>query len=139
MDVWIVLSPFLKVPLYVASFGSVGSFLFTLHFRKKLSDQQQSYCDNLCYKSTLIGAIISLVMILSVAGSLGGDLASVIDFLMLQLAIESKSGVGYLTAFSGFAIMVMAHNMKTKAKTVGLFIGSIVVMVPFSGRVLALC
>ena len=132
MDVWIIINPILKTLLYVASFGSVGSFLFTLHFRKKLSDQQQSYCDNLCYKSTLIGAIISLVLILSVAGSLGGDLASVIDFLMLQLAIESKSGVGYLTAFSGFAIMVMAHNMKTKAKTVGLFIGSIVVMFSFS-------
>ena len=132
MDVWIVLNPFLKVPLYVASFGSVGSFLFTLHFGKKLFEQQQSYCDNLCHKSTLIGAIISLLMILSVAGSLGGDLASVIDFLMLRLAMESKSGVGYLTAFSGFSIMLMAHNLKIKAKRVGLFIGSIVVMFSFS-------
>lgn len=132
MDVWIVLNPILKVQLYVASFGSVGSFLFTLHFRKKLYDQQRSYCDNLCYKSTLIGAIISLVMILSVAGSLGGDLASVSDFLMLRLAMESKSGVGYLTAFSGFSIMLMAHNLKIKAKRVGLFIGSIVVIFSFS-------
>ena len=132
MDIWIVLNPFLKVPLYVASFGSVGSFLFTLHFGKKLFEQQQSYCDNLCHKSTLIGAIISLLMILSVAGSLGGDLASVIDFLMLRLAMESKSGVGYLTAFSGFSIMLMAHNLKIKAKRVGLFIGSIVVIFSFS-------
>ena len=132
MDVWIVLNPILKVQLYVASFGSVGSFLFTLHFGKKLFEQQQSYCDNLCHKSTLIGAIISLLMILSVAGSLGGDLASVIDFLMLRLAMESKSGVGYLTAFSGFSIMLMAHNLKIKAKTVGLFIGSIVVIFSFS-------
>ena len=132
MDVWIVLNPILKVQLYVASFGSVGSFLFTLHFGKKLFEQQQSYCDNLCHKSTLIGAIISLLMILSVAGSLGGDLASVIDFLMLRLAMESKSGVGYLTAFSGFSIMLMAHNLKIKAKRVGLFIGSIVVIFSFS-------
>ena len=132
MDVWIIINPILKALLYVASFGSVGSFLFSLHFGKQLSEQQQSYCNYLSHKSTLFGLVITLLMILSVAGNLGGDLASVIDMLMLQLAIESKSGVGYLTAFSGFAIMVMAHNMKTKAKTVGLFFGSIVVMFSFS-------
>ena len=132
MDVWIIVNPILKALLYVASFGSVGSFLFSLHFGKQLSEEQQSYCNYLSHKSTLIGLVITLLMILSVAGNLGGDLASVIDMLMLQLAIESKSGVGYLTAFAGFAVMLISHNLKANANIVGLIIGSIAVLFSFT-------
>jgi putative copper resistance protein D len=132
MDVWIIINPSLKALLYVASFGSVGSFLFSLHFRKQLTEKQQSYCDYLSHKSALIGTVISLLMILSVAGNLGGDLASVIDLLMLQLALESKSGVGYLTAFAGFAVILIAPNLNAKAKRVGLIIGSIAVLFSFT-------
>lgn len=132
MDVWIIVNPILKALLYVASFGSVGSFLFSLHFGKQLSEEQQSYCNYLSHKSTLIGLVITLLMILSVAGNLGGDLASVIDMLMLQLAIESKSGVGYLTAFAGFAVMLISHNLKANANVVGLIIGSIAVLFSFT-------
>ena len=132
MDVWIIVNPILKALLYVASFGSVGSFLFSLHFGKQLSEQQQSYCNYLSHKSTLFGLVITLLMILSVAGNLGGDLASVIDMLMLQLAIESKSGVGYLTAFAGFAVMFISHNLKANANVVGLIIGSIAVLFSFT-------
>ena len=132
MDVWIIINPILKALLYVASFGSVGSFLFSLHFGKQLSEQQQSYCNYLSHKSTLIGLVITLLMILSVAGNLGGDLGSVIDMLMLQLAIESKSGVGYLTAFAGFAVMLISHNLKANANVVGLIIGSVAVLFSFT-------
>ena len=132
MDVWIIVNPILKALLYVASFGSVGSFLFSLHFGKQLSEEQQSYCNYLSHKSTLFGLVITLLMILSVAGNLGGDLASVIDMLMLQLAIESKSGVGYLTAFAGFAVMLISHNLKANANVVGLIIGSIAVLFSFT-------
>ena len=132
MDVWIIINPILKALLYVASFGSVGSFLFSLHFGKQLSEEQQSYCNYLSHKSTLIGSVITLLMVLSVAGNLGGDLASVIDMLMLQLAIESKSGVGYLTAFAGFAVMLISHNLKANANVVGLIIGSIAVLFSFT-------
>lgn len=132
MDVWIIVNPILKALLYVASFGSVGSFLFSLHFGKQLSEEQQSYCNYLSHKSTLIGSVITLLMILSVAGNLGGDLASVIDMLMLQLAIESKSGVSYLTAFAGFAVMLISHNLKANANVVGLIIGSIAVLFSFT-------
>ena len=132
MDVWIIVNPILKALLYVASFGSVGSFLFSLHFGKQLSEEQQSYCNYLSHKSTLIGSVITLLMILSVAGNLGGDLASVIDMLMLQLAIESKSGVSYLTAFAGFAVMLISHNLKANANIVGLIIGSIAVLFSFT-------
>ena len=76
MDVWIIVNPILKVLLYAASFVSVGTVLFSLHFAKHLSVAQRAYCDYLAFKAALVGAVTSLCMIFSVAGNLGGDIVS---------------------------------------------------------------
>ena len=128
MDIWIIFTPILKVLLYIATFGSVGSFLFSLQFGKQLTAEQQTYCNYLTHKSNLIGAVTALLMILSGAGNLGGDLTSVIDLSLLQLAIESKSGVGYSTAFTGFAVMLIAHSLRGNAKRFVLMIGSVAIL-----------
>ena len=128
MDIWIIFIPILKVLLYIATFGSVGSFLFSLQFGKQLTAEQQTYCNYLTHKSNLIGAVTALLMILCGAGNLGGDLTSVIDLSLLQLAIESKSGVGYSTAFTGFAVMLIAHSLSGNAKRFGLMIGSVAIL-----------
>ena len=128
MDIWIIFTPILKVFLYIATFGSVGSFLFSLQIGKQLTMEQQTYCNYLTHKSNLIGAVTALLMILCGAGNLGGDLTSVIDLSLLQLAIESKSGVGYSTAFTGFAVMLIAHSLSGNAKRFGLMIGSVAIL-----------
>ena len=128
MDIWIIFTPILKVLLYIATFGSVGSFLFSLQFGKQLTAEQQTYCNYLTHKSNLIGAVTALLMILCGAGNLGGDLTSVIDLSLLQLAIESKSGVGYSTAFTGFAVMLIAHSLRGNVKRFGLMIGSVAIL-----------
>jgi len=132
MEVWIIFNPILKTTLYVASLGSVGSFLFSLHFRLQLTQEQQLYCVQLSRKSALIGTITSLLLLFSVAGNLGGDFASVIDFLMLQLAIQSKSGISYLTVFAGFFMLLVAHKMKAKAQRKTFLIGSVTVLFSFT-------
>ena len=128
MDLWVLINPILKFILYAAIVGSVGTFLFSLHFTAQLTEQQQSYCYYLSRKSVFIGGITSLLMILSVPGNLGGDLRSLIDPIMLQLAIESNSVTGYLTAVGGFVVMLVAHKLRPKAQKCTLLIGSIAVL-----------
>lgn len=128
MDLWVLINPILKFILYAAIVGSVGTFLFSLHFTAQLTEQQQSYCYYLSRKSVFIGVITSLLMILSVPGNLGGDLRSLIDPLMLQLAIESNTVTGYLTAAGGFVVMLVAHKLRPKAQKCTLLIGSIAVL-----------
>ena len=125
MDIWSIVNPILKAILYIASFGCVGGILFNLQFGKQLTPEQQIYCSYLTHKSTLLGAVTAVLIILSLAGNLGGDLASVIDLLMLQLAIESKAGVGYSTAFAGFVVMLIAKNLSANSKVFWSIIYSI--------------
>ena len=132
MDVWSIFNPFLKVILYIACFGCVGGVLFNLQFGKQLIPEQKNYCSYLTHKSTLLGAVTAVLIILSLAGNLGGDLASVIDPLMLQLAIESKAGVGYSTAFAGFVVMLIAKNLSANSKVFWSIIGSIAILFSFT-------
>ena len=132
MEVWIIFNPLLKTVLYLASLGSVGSFLFSLHFRLQLTQEQNLYCVQLSRKSAFFGTITSVLLLFSVAGNLGGDFISLIDFLMLQLAIQSKSGISYLTVFAGFVMMQIATKMPKKAQKGTFFIGSVAVLFSFT-------
>ena len=132
MDVWIIINPILKFLFYAASFVSLGAVLFSLHFTKFLTVEQKAYCNNLAFKTAPIGSAVSLLMFFSVAGNLGGDIASVIEPLMLRLAIESKSGIGFLTAFIGFMGLFMAHRLRGHAIRVGLLVSSAVVLLSFT-------
>ena len=131
MDVWIIINPILRVFFYAASFVSIGAVLFSLHFKKFLTVEQKAYCDKLAFKTAPIGSVVSLLMFFSIAGNLGGDIASVIEPLMLRLAIESKSGIGFLTAFIGFMGLFMAHRLRGHAIRVGLLVSSAVVLFSF--------
>ena len=84
------------------------SKLFSFKFRKQLISERRTYCRNLIHKSSLLGAVTAVLIILSLAGNLGGNLASVIDPLMLRLSIETKTGVSYFTAFAGFVFILIA-------------------------------
>ena len=132
MEVWIIFNPLLKLALYLASLGSVGSFLFSLHFRLQLTQEQNLYCLQLSWKSALIGTISSVLLLFSIAGNLGGDFASVFDFLMLKLAIQSKSGISYLTVFAGFVMMLLTHKLKETAQKKTFLIGSVTVLFSFT-------
>ena len=132
MDVWIIVNPILKVFLYAASFLSIGTTLFHFHFSKQLTLAQRAYCDHLAFKTALVGSVISLLIFFSVAGNLGGDIASVTEPLMLQLALESKSGIGFLTAFLGFMVMSMAHRLRGYANRFALLVSSAALLLSFS-------
>ena len=62
MDVWIVINPILKVLLYAASFLSVGSFFFSLHFAKHLTVAQNEYCNALAFKAAFVGVVCWLLV-----------------------------------------------------------------------------
>ena len=132
MDVWIVINPILKVLLYAASFLSVGIFLFRLHFAKHLTVAQNEYCNALAFKAASVGVVTTLLMVLSVAGNLGGGIDSVVEPLMLQLALESKSGTGYLTAFLGFTGMLIANRLRGYSNSVGSLVSSATILLSFT-------
>ena len=105
MDVWIVFTPILKVLLYLAGLAVVGTKLFDLHFSKFQTIENMKYCNFLSKKSCLYGLIISVGMIFSIAGNLGGEFLSILDPIILELALTSKAGYAAIFALIGFILI----------------------------------
>ena len=108
MDVWIVFTPILKVLLYLAGLAVVGTKLFDFHFSKFQTIDNVEYCNFLSKKSCLFGLIISVGMIFSIAGNLGGEFLSILDPIILELALTSKAGYAAIFALIGFTLTVIS-------------------------------
>ena len=107
MEIWAIVTPLVKVLLYILSFLAVGTGLFILHFRSFLSQPTLAYCYKLVSKSSLIGFIIAPLLLLMTAGNIGGDLQSAFDPLMINLALSSKAGQSTLVLSFGFLLLLL--------------------------------
>ena len=107
MEIWAIITPLIKVLLYMLSFLAVGTGLFILHFRSLLSQPTFAYCRKLVSKASLIGSIIAPILLLMTAGNIGGDLQSAFDPLMISIALSSKAGQSILVLFFGFLLVLL--------------------------------
>ena len=107
MEIWAIITPLIKVLLYILSFLAVGTGLFILHFRSLLSQPTFAYCCKLVSKASLIGSIIAPPLMLMTAGNIGGDLQSAFDPLMISIALSSKAGQSILVLFFGFLLVLL--------------------------------
>ena len=107
MEIWAIITPLIKVLLYILSFLAVGTGLFILHFRSLLSQPTFAYCCKLVSKASIIGSIIAPLLMLMTAGNIGGDLQSAFDPLMISIALSSKAGQSILVLFFGFFLVLL--------------------------------
>mgnify|MGYP003332769910 FL=1 len=104
MDIWVIIVPLLRMALYVATFGALGTQLFIWHFGGHLSSTGHAYCRQLIANSSIFGVIISVCLWLSVAGNMSGTITGIFDPVMLQLAFEASAGMAALLSLAGFIL-----------------------------------
>ena len=132
MEIWAILAPLVKVLLYVLSFLAVGTGLFIFHFRSFLSQPTLAYCHNLIGKSSLIGSIIAPLLLLMVAGNIGGDLQSALDPLMINIALSSKAGQSVLVLFFGFLLVLLWISLFQNQRPIPGILGFALILSSFS-------
>lgn len=136
MDVWIVFTPVLKVLLYIVGLVVVGTKFFDLHFRKYQTKDNMEHCNSLSQKSCLYGLIISVGMIFSITGNLGGEFLSILDPIILELALTSKGGYAAIFALIGFTLtLISARYELVSLKVLGwLGIGFVLLSFIYTGH-----
>ncbi len=99
MEIWIILNPLIRFILYIAVFGSIGTFIFVLYFRDVLTTSQLSYCTTISQNFTKVGILASFLSILSIPGNMSGDFLGILDIDMISLSFSTltlKSSFFYL-------------------------------------------
>ena len=105
IDVWSFLNPIIRMIFYISVFGSVGTFIYLIHFYHILELEQRSYCFFLIKRSSIIGFIIAFLSFLSIPGNMGGDFKSIIDTQLIELTLETISGRATLLSLLGFILI----------------------------------
>lgn len=132
MDVWNFANPLLRVLLYLASCGAVGTAFFIIHFKKYQNSQGLGYyCQSLMRKSAVMGVLVSLALFFSIAGNIGGNLISAFDALLLQLALETKSGVAVLMGLMGFFLISLTAKTESLMNLLIVLAGSAFIIISF--------
>ena len=131
MEIWDFLNPILRLIFYFASFGTLGTPLFIMHFKKISTSKLLCHCENIILKSALIGVLISLILFLSVAGNIGGDVTSVFDKSSLKLSMTSKAGIATIISLIGFLTVIISRNWHSNWKISVSIIGNILILQSF--------
>ena len=132
MEIWAIITPLIKVLLYILSFLAVGTGLFILHFRSLLSQPTFAYCRKLVRKASLIGSIIAPLLLLMTAGNIGGDLQSAFDPLMINIALSSKAGQSVLVLFFGFVFVLLWISLFQNQRPIPGILGFALILSSFS-------
>tara|TARA_B100000989_G_scaffold290775_1_gene264351 strand:+ start:214 stop:1089 length:876 start_codon:yes stop_codon:yes gene_type:complete len=106
LDVWTILNPILRTVVYILVLATIGSILFQFHFSKFFENDIAVYSNNLIKKFASAGFIVGLIVFLSVAGNLGGDLFSIFDLSLLKLSFETLSGKSAILLIVGFFLII---------------------------------
>ena len=134
MEIWVLLNPAVKLASYALSFFASGAVMFYFHFQKLLTTETKLYCHILIFKLSISGMIISILLFLSVAGNIGGDLGSIINTTMLLLAAQISLGKSALASFLGFTMLLISAsmygilNLFVKTSAAGLILLSFVIV-----------
>ena len=105
LEVWSFLNPIVRMIFYISAFGSVGTYIYLIHFNHLLELKQRSYCFFLIKRSSIIGSIIAFLSFLSIPGNMGGDFTSIIDTQLIELTFKTISGKATLLSLFGFILI----------------------------------
>jgi putative copper resistance protein D len=106
MDIWVLLIPAMRVALYAAVVGVIGTLIFSAHFWKYQSDGSRTYCSELLRKFSVVGVLTSVALFFSVSGNMGGTFMSAFSPELLEIALSSKTGVASILCMGGFLLII---------------------------------
>ena len=121
VDVWSIMAPFAKFAAYMTMFGASGTGLFLLHFGGSLSQATSGYCELILRRSAKGGILAAIFLFATIVGNIGGDIQSIIDPMILELAASSKGGRATFILLAGFiAIFLWGGRLSITMMVIGM-------------------
>lgn len=129
IEIWDVLRPLSKFGLYLAMFLAAGGLIFEVLFRRHVPEQTQRFVGLLVGIAAWAGLVLVGVRLAVAAGSLGGDLASAMDPVLLELVIKSPLGLSSVVAGIGFAMITVINRVKARGEQSARIVAAATVLV----------
>ena len=111
LDIWIILMPLFRWMFYPAMLLAVGGVGFALLMRPWMPADIAQYLRRVTSGAGLAALVLGLAQVPVAAGALGGDLASVVDPVLLTLVLDTPAGLSALVASGGLALLLVIERV----------------------------
>jgi putative copper resistance protein D len=128
MEIWDILQPLIKLCLYLAMFGAAGGLIFEVLFRRRVPDATAIHASRLISIAAWAGLVLVGARLAVAAGSLGGDLASMTDPVLLGLVMKSPLGLSSVVAGIGFAMITVIGRVKARGEQAARIVAAATVL-----------
>ena len=109
---------------YLVALISIGTILFNFHFEKYLDNDIKYYCYKILKSNSASGILLSILVFFSIAGNLGGDIASIFSADLISLSLETLQSKSVLLLFIGFILLYFSTTNLNKYFNRILFVPS---------------
>ena len=131
LDLWTLINPISRLIIYGTALISIGTVLFSFHFKKYFKDNIDNYCNKILKNNAFFGALASIFVFFSIAGNLGGDIESLFELSLVKLSFETLQAKSTSLLFIGFILLYFSTlNKKYLPKTINV-LGIIILLVSF--------
>ena len=131
LDLWTLINPILRLIIYGTALISIGTVLFSFHFKKYFNDNICNYCNKVLKNNSFFGALASIIVFFSIAGNLGGDIESLFELSLIKLSFETLQAKSTSLLFVGFILLYFSTlNQKYLSKTINV-LGTIILLISF--------
>jgi len=127
-EIWDILRPLTKFGLYLAMLGAAGGLIFEVLFRHRVPEATAIHVSRLIAVAAWAGLVLVGVRLAVAAGSLGGDLASMCDPVLVGLVMQSPLGLSSMIAGIGFAMITVIGRVKARGEQAARIVAAATVL-----------
>ena len=108
-DIWIILTPLLRLTFYAALLLAVGGVIFSGVMARHLGRAIRTYTGRVTMRAAFAGLCIAGLQIPAAAGNMAGDIAGMGDPQLIALALETPAGAAAVMAAAGFLLILLVE------------------------------
>ena len=108
-DIWIILTPLLRIAFYAALLLAIGGVIFSGVMARHLGRAIRAYTGRVTLRAAFAGLCIAGLQTPAAAGNMTVDLVGMGDPLLVALVLETPVGAAYLMAAAGFLLILLAE------------------------------
>jgi len=127
-EIWDFLQPASKFCLYLAMFVAAGGLIFEVLFGRRVPETTQRHVSRLVGIAAWSGLVLVVARVAVATGSLGGDIASAADPVLIGLVMKSPLGLSSVVAGIGFAMITVIGRIKARGETAARLVAAATVL-----------
>jgi putative copper export protein len=120
-----------KALTYAFSFAAAGGAIFILFFQRQLRTDERAQIAKLCAALSFFAILLTALRLPIIAATLGGDFFSMMDWPLLQFAIESSEGQAAAVRVVGLVLILFLPRPSTATAIVAA-LGAVMVSASFA-------